>query len=55
MPDVAGGRRMLGMTSPTVTELPPVLAPVTPNTFVFAIVRDDAPRPQQPPVRRIVD
>jgi hypothetical protein len=46
------------MTFPTVTEVPPVLAPVTPNTFVFAIVREGDPRPAtmaQPPARRIVD
>jgi hypothetical protein len=33
------------MTFPTVTEVPPVLTPVTPNTFVFAVVRPGAPRP----------
>ena len=46
------------MTVPTVTEVPPVLAPVTPPTFVFAIVRDGDPRPgatSQPATRRIVD
>jgi hypothetical protein len=45
------------MTFPTVTEVPPVLAPVTPNTFVFAIVRESDARPAtaQPVVRRIVD
>jgi hypothetical protein len=47
------------MTFPTVTEVPPVLAPVTPNTFVFAIVREGAARPgassAQPSTRRIVD
>jgi hypothetical protein len=47
------------MTFPTVTEVPPALAPVTPNTFVFAVVRAGDPRPgvpaTQPSTRRIVD
>jgi hypothetical protein len=50
--------RMLPMTFPTVTEVPPVLAPVTPATFVFAIVRDGDLRSAatpQPSTRRIVD
>jgi hypothetical protein len=41
----AVGGTMRGMTTPTVTELPPVLQPVTPPTFVFAAIRDGAPRP----------
>ncbi len=49
-------RMMLAMTFPTVTEVPPVLAPVTPPTFVFAVVREGAPRTSAtPPSRRIVD
>jgi hypothetical protein len=30
------------MTCPTVIGVPPVLAPLTPNTFVFAVVRNAA-------------
>ena len=47
---------MLGMTSPNVTEVPPVLSPVTPPTFVFAVVCEGAPRPSATPhPRHIVD
>jgi hypothetical protein len=47
-------RTILAMTTPTVTELPKPLEPVTPPTFVFLAVRDDQPRPSTPS-RRIVD
>ena len=51
-----GGWMMLAMTFPTVTEVPPVLSPVTPPTFVFAAVCEGAPRPSATPYpRRIVD
>ena len=53
-----GRWRMPPMTFPTVTEVPPVFAPVTPNTFVFAVIRPGDPRPgaaTQPSTRRIVD
>jgi hypothetical protein len=40
------------MITPVVTELPPVLQPVVPSTFIFVAVREGEPRPS---VRRIVD
>jgi hypothetical protein len=46
-------RTILAMTTPTVTELPKPLEPVTPPTFVFVAVREGAPHPATP--RRIVD
>ena len=58
MVGLAQAGTMLGMTIPTVTELPQALQPVTPPTFVFMAVRDGAPRPATPSVaanRRIVD
>ena len=58
MGTVIAAGTMLGMTTPTVTERPQALQPVTPPTFVFTAVRDNitrstatAPRPS----RRIVD
>lgn len=56
----AVGGTMPGMTTPTVTELPPALQPVTPPTFVFTAVGAGAgaPRPITPASalnRRIVD
>jgi hypothetical protein len=46
------------MITPIVTELPVVLEPVLPSTFVFRAVREGDPRPgaaTQPLVRRGVD
>ncbi len=48
---------MPDMLTPTVTEQRLVFQPVLPNTFVYAAVREDDPRPgavSQTPVRRIV-
>jgi hypothetical protein len=47
---------MLGMITPSVTELPPALQPVLPSTFIYVAVREGDPRPSaQSAVRRIVD
>ena len=43
------------MTTPIVTEVPLVLQPILPSTFIFAAVREGDPRPSQSPARRIVD
>jgi hypothetical protein len=48
------GRTILAMTTPTVTERPKPLEPVTPPTFVFLAVREGTPRPSASS-RRIVD
>jgi hypothetical protein len=56
-PVIAAGT-MLGMTTPTVTERPQALQPVTPPTFVFTAVRDHNARSiatATRPSRRIVD
>ena len=56
-PVIAAGT-MLGMTTPTVTECPQALQPVTPPTFVFTAARDDIVRSTVSalrPSRRIVD
>ncbi len=55
MEAIPGKRRMLSMTSPTVTEKPLVLQPICQDTFTHAAVREGDVRPvMAQPVRRIV-
>jgi hypothetical protein len=49
---------MPAMTTPIVTEVPLVLQPTLPSTFMYVAVREGDPRPgavSAQPVRRIVD
>jgi len=43
------------MTTPIVTEVPLVLQPILPSTFIFTAVCEGDARPSQSPLRRIVD